>query len=193
MKKFFVLIVVFMMLFSLVACGRSPDNQTPDENYKQEQSIEEVSAEKLANEQSEVDIFIKEYNKTATNPITDINEIDVTDKESGHYRTEFRLQVFSESYAKTGKIGDITVDIVSYGENNKNIRVYAYGINLEQAKEIIRNASSILDSALSNENIEEVLNYLDENQEANGYYYGEIGLTLLGKYKESYELMLKVE
>ena len=63
----------------------------------------------------------------------------------------------------------------------------------EQAKEIIKVASPILDTTLSESDIQDVMTFLDENQEANGYYYGDIGLLLLGKYKESYELMLKVE
>ena len=51
----------------------------------------------------------------------------------------------------------------------------------------------ILAVIMSESDIQDVMSYLDENQEANGYYYGDIGLLLLGKYKESYELMLKVE
>ena len=71
--------------------------------------------------------------------------------------------------------------------------IKADGISLEQAKEIIKVASPILDTTLSESDIQDVMTFLDENQEANGYYYGDIGLLLLGKYKESYELMLKVE
>lgn len=50
---------------------------------------------------------------------------------------------------------------------------------LEQAKEIIKVASPILDTTLSESDIQDVITYLDENQEANGYYYGDIGLLLL--------------
>lgn len=49
----------------------------------------------------------------------------------------------------------------------------------EQAKEIIKVASPILDTTLSESDIQDVITYLDENQEANGYYYGDIGLLLL--------------
>ena len=103
-------------------------------------------------------------------PITDISEIDVTDQTSGHYRTEFRLGAFEDAYAKTGLIGDIAVDIVGYGWDKEDIRIYADGISLEQAKEIIKVASPILDTTLSESDIQDVMTFLDENQEANGYY-----------------------
>lgn len=200
MKKISALALIIMII-SLVGCVGSSGNQVSDEELKQEgyvadqqaQLIEDLPAEETAVEISKVDLFIEEYNKVAINPITDVAEIDVTDKESGHYRTEFRLGAFSESYAKTGKIGDIVIDIVCYGWDNEDIRIYIDGIDLEQAKEIVEIASPILDENLSDADIQEVLEYLDENKEANGYYYGDIGMILLGKYEEGYELMLKVE
>ena len=40
--------------------------------------------------------------------------------------------------AKTGKIGNAIIDVITYGENNKDIRIYVDGVDLEQAKEIIK-------------------------------------------------------
>jgi len=151
MKRVFILFFIATMTFSLVACGGSSDNRVPVEKPEQEErakdeqdqstkdsSSEENSSENPVSEQSKVDLFIEEYNKTAENQITDAIEVDVTDKESGHYRTEFRLNAYSKSCAKTGKIGDITIDIVCYGRDNEDIRVYADEIDLEQAKEIVK-------------------------------------------------------
>lgn len=208
MRKIFALLLILIMACSMAACSGENGNTTSrDEIMQQEtqsdgqdsgshedkEDIEQVEPETPPVELSKVDLFIDEYNKAAATPITDISEIDVTNKESGHYRTEFRLGAFADAYAKTGLIGDIVVDIVGYGWDKEDIRIYADGISLEQAKEIIKVASPILDTTLSESDIQDVMTYLDENQEANGYYYGDIGLLLLGKYKESYELMLKVE
>ena len=88
------------------------------------------------------------------------------------------MGAFEDAYAKTGLIGDIAVDIVGYGWDKEDIRIYADGISLEQAKEIIKGASPILDTTLSESDIQDVMTFLDENQEANGYYYGDIGLLL---------------
>lgn len=208
MRKILAFLLLLLIVCSMVACSSEPnDSKSPSEGIQQESNSDAQGSE-LQNEKDDaedteleqpfvelekVDLFIEEYNKAATTPITDISEIDVTDQTSGHYRTEFRLGAFENAYAKTGYIGDIAVDIVGYGWDKEDIRIYADGISLEQAKEIIKVASPILDTTLSESDIQDVMTYLDENQEANGYYYGDIGLLLLGKYKESYELMLKVE
>ena len=47
--------------------------------------------------------------------VSSSEKVDVTDQTSGHYRTEFRLGAFKDSIAKTGKIGDIAIDIVNCG------------------------------------------------------------------------------
>ena len=208
MRKILTFLLILLIACSMVACSREPnDSKAPSEGIQQEsnsdaqssepqsekEDTEETEPEQPSVEFEKVDLFIEEYNKAATIPITDISEIDVTDQTSGHYRTEFRLGAFEDAYAKTGLIGDIAVDIVGYGWDKEDIRIYADGISLEQAKEIIKVASPILDTTLSESDIQDVMTFLDENQEANGYYYGDIGLLLLGKYKESYELMLKVE
>lgn len=208
MRKIFAVLLILVLACSMVACCGEPDDTTAQDNITEQESlqddknsesqdsnedIEQIEPETPPVELTKVDLFIEEYNKSATTPITDITEIDVTDQESGHYRTEFRLGAFADAYAKTGLIDDIVVDIVGYGWDKEDIRIYADGISLEQAKEIIKIASPILDDTLSDSDIQDVMSYLDENQEANGYYYGDIGLLLLGKYKESYELMLKVE
>lgn len=208
MRKTIPLLLILLMVCSMVACSNKPnDAESPDEVIQHEsdsnaqvsdpqnekEAVEETEPEQPPVELEKVDLFIEEYNKAATTPITDISEIDVTDQTSGHYRTEFRLGAFADAYAKTGLIGDIAVDIVGYGWDKEDIRIYADGVSLEQAKEIINVVSPILDITLSESDIQDVMTYLDENQEANGYYYGDIGLLLLGKYKESYELMLKVE
>lgn len=172
---------------------KSNSDAQSSELQNEKEDTEETKPEQPSLELDKVDLFIEEYNKAATTPITDISEIDVTDQTSEHYRTEFRLGAFEDAYAKTGLIGDIAVDIVGYGWDKEAIRIYADDISLEQAQEIIKAASPILDTTLSESDIQDVMTYLDENQEANGYYYGDIGLLLLGKYKESYELMLKVE
>lgn len=159
----------------------TPESSISEETATTDSSVETEKIEKT-------DGFIEQYNQVAPTPITDIIEVDVTDKESGHYRTEFRLSAFSDSYAKTGYIADSAIDIVSYGWLDVDIRVYVSGADLDRAKEVIKAASPILDSDLIESDIQEVLDYLDENKSANGYYYGKIGLLYLGS-----ELMLKVE
>ena len=194
MKRHHVFLVILMAII-LSSCADTDKNELPNENaiFTPESSISEETAttdsSSVETEKIEkTDGFIEQYNQVAPTPITDISEVDVTDKESGHYRTEFRLSAFSDSYAKTGYIADSAIDIVSYGWLDVDIRVYVTGADLDRAKEVIKAASPILDSDLTESDIQEVLDYLDEHKSANGYYYGKIGLLYDGS-----ELMLKVE
>ena len=202
-----VIVLMFIAITVLSSCSLNNDNQTLYNNSANSKEAESSDSVQVSDELSgnadsstetvaellKVDNFIEQYNMIASTPITDIIEIDITDKESGHYRTEFRLGAFSDSYAKTGKIGDTTIDIVGYGWNNDNLRLYVDSADLALIKEIIEAASPILDPMVSEADVQAALEYLDEHQEANGYYYGDIGMTLLGKNKACYELMLKVE
>lgn len=194
MKRHYIFLVILMAII-LSSCADTDKNELPNENaiLTPESSISEETAttdsSSVETEKIEkTDGFIEQYNQVAPTPITDISEVDVTDKESGHYRTEFRLSAFSDSYAKTGYIADSAIDIVSYGWLDVDIRVYVTGADLDRAKEVIKAASPVLDSDLTESDVQEVLDYLDEHKSANGYYYGKIGLLYDGS-----ELMLKVE
>lgn len=197
MKKLLIIFFMTIMLINLVACtnnGNCPTAQNTEQaitSYNSNQNNSEkhntntpVDEEPIADEPevnpSMVDAFIDGYNQTAPTPITDAVEVDVTDKESGHYRTEFRLGAFKDSIAKTGNIGDIVIDIVNYGLSKDELRIYVNGIDVEQAKEIIQYASPVMDSNVTAEEIQSVLDYLDEYGDANGKYYGSLGLVFSG-------------
>jgi lipoprotein len=181
MKKLTYLIFAVVLTVALSACDMAAESQEND--------IQPTA------EQAKVDWLIAEYNKKAENPITEVTEFDVRDRDNGHYRVEFRLTAFDEAEAKTGKIGDMTIDLVCYGYDlkeggytNQDIRLYADGVTSEQAKEIVKIASPILDSSLTDADVEEVLRKINEGKELNGYYYGELCLSLING-----EFMLKAE
>lgn len=165
MKKIFVLVFVLIMTFSFVACSDNSANQVVEEEARQDEQvvntpeapIEAPAVEEPEVEQSMVDVFIERYNATAPTVITDAVEVDVTDEESGHYRTEFRLGAFEGSIAKTGRIGDIVIDIVNCGWDNDELRIYADGITQEQAVEIVKYAAPIMDSEVSDADLQDVL------------------------------------
>ena len=102
MKKILALAIVIIMTLSITACSSNTDNQVSEEPTVDEPVVE----------QSMVDAFIEKYNEIATTPITDVVEVDITDSASGHYRTEFRLDAFKESIAKTGKIGVVPASFI---------------------------------------------------------------------------------
>lgn len=185
MKKIFAMAFAIIMTFSLVACGGASDNQTLEEEQKQEeqvvneheQPVEEPNIEEPVVEQSLVDAFIEEYNATAPAPITDVVEIDITDKEGGHYRTEFRLGAFEDSIAKTGKIGDIVIDIVNCGWQKDELRIYADNITPEQAVEIVKHAAPIIDPDVPSDDLQDVLDYLSGINDYHNGYFGNLCMT----------------
>lgn len=173
MKKTISLFVVLLMMCSLGACSNTSDNQVETEEPKQETQ----HPEEPVIEQSMVDLFIEEYNATASIPITDLIEVDVTDQESGHYRTEFRLSAFEGSIAKTGKIGNIVIDIVNCGWQKDELRIYADGITPEQAAEIVRYAAPIMDPNVPDEELQDVISYLNGTNDYHNGYFGNLCMT----------------
>lgn len=190
MKKIFALVFASIMAFYLVACGKGSENQVFEEETRQEEQVaseqaqptEVLDIEKQADEepvvkQTMVDAFIEGYNATAPTPITEAVEVDVTDRTSGHYRTEFRLGAFDGSIAKTGKIGDIAIDIVNCGWQLDEIRIYVDGISPEQATEIVKYASPVMDSDVSSEELQDVLDYLSGANDYHNGYFGNLCMT----------------
>lgn len=140
--------------------------------------------------ESAIDSFIAEINKSEDISLEYVEDFIPSDKEGGHYRTEFRLNAWKDSTGKSCKYGDSTVDIIlsSSGEIQ---RIYMDGATLEQCENMIRYASSLLDSTATEADIQEAVDYIDEHKEANGYYYGKLGLLVLGHGDSGYEFMLK--
>lgn len=140
--------------------------------------------------ESAIDSFIAEINKSEDINLEYVEDFIPSDKEGGHYRTEFRLNAWKDSTGKSYKYGDSTVDII-LSNSGEIQRIYMDGATLEQCENMIRYASSLLDSTATEADIQEAVDYIDEHKEANGYYYGKLGLLVLGHGDSGYEFMLK--
>ena len=179
-----------------LAGGGSGDNKDSSNANTETTTIEQPAYNSAANDstagssESAIDSFIAEINKSEDISLEYVENFIPSDKEGGHYRTEFRLNAWKDSTGKSYKYGDSTVDIIlsSSGEIQ---RIYMDGATLEQCENMIRYASSLLDSTATEADIQEAVDYIDEHKEANGYYYGKLGLLVLGHGDSSYEFMLK--
>jgi len=197
-KGILIITLLGIMMFSLVACSGNSDNHVADEETKQEeqavdkqeQAEEEPTVDEPVVELSMVDEFIEKYNAMASTPITDAVEVDVTDQASGHYRTEFRLGAFEDSIAKTGKIGDIVIDIVNCGWQKDELRIYADDITTEQAAEIVKYAAPVMDPDVPSDELQDVLDYLTGTNDYHNGYFGNLCMT----FNEVHgELMLRTD
>lgn len=179
-----------------LAGGGSGDNKDSSNANTETTTIEQPAYNSAANDstagssESAIDSFIAEINKSEDISLEYVENFIPSDKEGGHYRTEFRLNAWKDSTGKSYKYGDSTVDIIlsSSGEIQ---RIYMDGATLEQCENMIRYASSLLDSTATEADIQEAVDYIDEHKEANGYYYGKLELLVLGHGDSGYEFMLK--
>ena len=186
---------IVYLIIGLVG-GGSGDNKDSSNANTETTTIEQPAYNSAANDstagssESAIDSFIAEINKAGDISLEYVENFMPSDKEGGHYRTEFRLNAWKDSTGKSYKYGDSTVDIIlsSSGEIQ---RIYMDGATLEQCENMIRYASSLLDSTATEADIQEAVDYIDEHKEANGYYYGKLGLLVLGHGDSSYEFMLK--
>ena len=186
---------IVYLIIGLVG-GGSGDNKDSSNANTETTTIEQPAYNSAANDstagssESAIDSFIAEINKSEDISLEYVENFIPSDKEGGHYRTEFRLNAWKDSTGKSYKYGDSTVDIIlsSSGEIQ---RIYMDGATLEQCENMIRYTSSLLDSTATEADIQEAVDYIDEHKEANGYYYGKLGLLVLGHGDSSYEFMLK--
>lgn len=138
--------------------------------------------------------FVNEFNSTSSTALEFVEGFKPSDRESSHYRTEFRLGAYSDAIGMAYQYGEATVDIIArkpaFGDGV--IRIYMDGASLEQCEQMIWTASPIMDRAATAEEIQNTIDYVDEYKTANGYYYSNLGLLLLGSDVKGYELMLKM-
>lgn len=174
------------------------NSSNDDEKIEQnEEEISEVKEEQSGEEDMTtlIDDLVEEYNLSALEKLTFTEDFTPNDKRSGHYRVEFRLGAYDNAIGKSYVMGDKSVDLICTKTilGGLNYRVYSDGISLEQAVELIEGMSPLMDNSLSADDIANAVSYVNENKEANGYYYGKLGLLLLGSDAKGYDLMIKLE
>ena len=117
-----------------------------------------------------------------------------SNKSSSHYRTEFRLRAYSDAIGKSYTFDETIVDIVGKQSwsGDITIRVYMDGATIDQYVEMVKYASPIMDADIDSAELQTTIDYITENKTANGYYYADLGLLLLGNDSKGYEFMLKM-
>ena len=188
-------IIYLLIAFSGGGSGNNKDTsnvntETTTVEQTSDESVIDNDEAKNGSSESAIDKFIADINKSEDVNLEFVEDFIPSDKEGGHYRTEFRLNAWKDSTGKSYKYGDSAVDIILSGSGEIQ-RIYMDGATLEQCENMIRYASSLLDSTATEADIQEAVDYIDEHKEANGYYYGKLGLLVLGHGDSGYEFMLK--
>ncbi|MDO5150913.1 MAG: zinc ribbon domain-containing protein [Oscillospiraceae bacterium] len=142
-----------------------------------------------------IENMVDEYNSKSNDKLTFVEDFVPSDKRGKHYRTEFRLEAYQDAIGKSYSLNGSTVDFVIHEKFTKeyDIRLYSDGIAIDECKLLISGFSPLLDPNMKASDIDDTIKYIEERREANGYYYGELGLLLLGNDNKGYELMIKTD
>lgn len=144
----------------------------------------------VESQQDALDNCVKTMNTILSEELLPVATFDPQDTESGHYRTEFRLLGFKDAIGQSYSYGDATVDIIvetqAYFDTYYPIRVYTITSDFDQNLELFKAAAIAMDAELSDDDLQEAVNYLIEHRSANGYYFSNLGLLF-----NSSEMMLK--
>lgn len=170
--------------------SKEEENKETTESTK---PSEENTEDKEIDADSYILNIVEEYNLQATEQLVFVEDFTPSDKNSGHYRTEFRLGAYDNDLGKSYLLGDKVVDLVASKTymGDLNFRVYTNNTSLEQVKALMQGMSPLMDESLSVADLNEAINEVDTKKTANGYYYGELGITLFGSDEKGYELMIK--
>lgn len=144
--------------------------------------------------------FISRYNELADTPISNSVSFDPTDKESGYYRHEYRLNPWQGSVGEAGKIGESTIEITNYGlyggfyDENDSIRIHFTTNTIEEIISVTPDLLKALDPSVTEAEIQEVLQGIEDtpySQES--FYIADIDTVYFSNNGTSYEIMLDID
>lgn len=201
--KYGIIAVAWLLFFAIGLSGNKEadapqvDTSSQTDNVQEAQPTDNTTVFETTTPEISLDEYIEnilsKYNAQATEELVFVEDFTPSNKQSGHYRTEFRLTAYDDAVGKSYLLGDKVVDLVAsptiFGEIN--FRVYANNISLEQGIALIQGMSPLMDENLTALELQEVITEVTTEKTANGYYYGELGISLFGSDSSGYELMIK--
>lgn len=140
-----------------------------------------------------IDSFVSAFNDASDVDLEYVEDFVPSDHSSGHYRTEFRLNAYREATGKSYMYDGIIIDIVCHDNmvGDPSVRLYGEGLSIEQITALIDKCSPLFDTDITASDVQNAIKYVNEHHEANGYYYGDLGLLVLGNDNTGYSLMIK--
>ena len=168
-----ILWAVLLIIGALTPDGTATTQNTTNTNDNKVQTDVKVN-----------ELFIERYNSMGTQKIENLKSYNAQDTKSDYYRTEFRTGIFENNTSIHGSIGNIPVDLINYGFDEKDeFRFYASTENEEQMKTIFKNTINILDNKVSNDNVNNIINNAIQTKDTR--------LTLDGNIKNGYIIFMK--
>ena len=199
--KYGIIALAWVLFFAAGMIGGSnADVSQSDTLPTYNESVQGETSE-TTNETESLDIILNSYiadivilyNADVSEKLVFVEDFIPSNKESGHYRTEFRLAAYEDAVGKSYLLGDKVVDIVASQTilGGNRCRVYTNDTSLEQVISLIKGFSPILDKELKDEDLQNTIEDISTAKTANGYYFGSLGITLFGADETGYAFMLK--
>ena len=171
------------------------DTTTVDGGAISESTSVTEQAEESFDGSNSIDEFVNKLNSNLDGEISFVEDFDVQDSSNPHYQHEFRLNAYKDAVGKDYSYNSASVDVVARKTftNGAVIRLYAENASLEDCNNLIKASANLFDPDLTESEITEITDYMAENKSTNGYYKGDVGIVLLQKGKDKFELMIKGE
>lgn len=139
-KKWWVWVIIVVILAAIGGNSTNNVNTDTDVNANTNTNVNPQSSSEKQQDATDTkpvkesyrDQFVKAFEEASGRKITDVTDFDPQNRDSGHYRTEYRLGAYNGSNGAHGTIGDMSIDMVEYGgygkpENNTMFRIYLVG------------------------------------------------------------------
>ena len=193
MKKSWVVALLVFMALITCSCENTSVNQNAEVANKETVTNENVGSNEKPTLGEYITNVVDKYNAQSTEQLVYTEDFTPSNRDSSHYRTEFRLAAYENAVGKSYLLGDKIIDLVAsetyFGDIN--FRVYTNDTSLNQVIALVQGMSPIMDEELSNEELQQTIDEVSTKKTANGYYYGKLGITLFGSDVKGYELMIK--
>lgn len=137
-------------------------NSEQNKDAQSDNTTTEIENAAVYDEFQIIDTFIEKYNTIAATPMTEPVIINIRDKDSEHYRTEYRT--LSNALAKQCKIGDATIDIVSTDDflSGSNIRIYLHTESVDFAGKVFSTIVKLVYPEITDNELSNARNQLNQ-------------------------------
>lgn len=190
MKRYLhLLFTLSIMIFAFSGCSAISTNNTIT-------NTENITSAEIAIKDSKptIDSFVEEFNNISNNKITITENVKSLSESSVEYRTEYRLNAYKDAIAETGTIANKTIDIIDYSSNTvgnqKNLRIYTSADKSEDMLNILKTSIKILDSSITEDEINSVADYIYEYGSKSFYLGNSISGYISGGKDGPYEIMI---
>lgn len=200
--KYGIIAAAWLLFFVIGSTGNSESDTAPSSvpattevvqvAQTVEQNTEATTLPAITMDEYIVNI-VEKYNTQAAEPLVFVEDFVPSNKDGSHYRVEFRLTAWKNAVGKSYLLGDKVVDLVASPQLFGDIlfRVYTNDTSLEQVIALIQGMSPLMDESLTAIELQDTITEVSTKKTANGYYYGELGITLFGSDVDGYRLMIK--